>query len=102
MGDKHDELDYPRSERSSRRQQALAEQNLLRIQQQQQQQLQQQQQRRQHATSQAAKKQRKSDDDGTNELRVSIIFHMSLNGFWMVGFILRNSRRTQVRHIGNY
>lgn len=71
MGDKHDDLDYPRSERSSRRQQVLAQQSLERLQQQQAEQLRLQSKRQQQASAQAAKKARKNDDDNVAELRVS-------------------------------
>ncbi|KAJ1530595.1 hypothetical protein ONE63_005477 [Megalurothrips usitatus] len=94
MGDKHDDLDYPRSERFSRRQQVLAQQSLERLQQQQAQQLAQQkirEQRQQHqASTQASKKARKDDDGGNSELRNMLMSFRVSELQMLLGFAGRN------------
>ncbi|KAK3911103.1 E3 SUMO-protein ligase PIAS2 [Frankliniella fusca] len=101
MGDKHNDLDYPRSERSSRRQQVLAQQNLERLQQQQLQQLQQQRQRQAKESAQAAKRAKKADEEreSTAELRNMLMSFRVSELQMLLGFAGRNKsgRKTELQ-----
>ncbi|XP_026287154.1 E3 SUMO-protein ligase PIAS4 isoform X2 [Frankliniella occidentalis] len=99
MGDKHNDLDYPRSERSSRRQQVLAQQSLERLQQQQALQLQQQRQRQAKESAQAAKRAKKADEDSTAELRNMLMSFRVSELQMLLGFAGRNKsgRKTELQ-----